>query len=165
LSLEDNDADETTSPIEKAIPRGKYLRDIRVLEQFIVPFIDKALALSPEELQKITKSEKEFTFLHSIASYTRDPTIIRDQIIAVLLAGRDTTAATLSWCLHELGHYPAVYKKLRDEVLSVVGKDREPTYEDLKEMKYLNATLNETLRLYPAVPVSHFQPTRLSTIL
>jgi len=142
------------SPIEKFVPRGKYLRGIKVLEEFIVPFIDKALALSDDKLQKITKSEKSFTFLHSIASYTRDPHVIRDQIIAVLLAGRDTTAATLSWCFHELGHYPAVYAKLREEVLRVVGQHREPSYDDLKNLKYLNWTLNETLRLYPAVPVS-----------
>jgi cytochrome P450 len=92
-----------------------------------------------------------------LASYTRDPKVIRDQLIAVLLAGRDTTAATLSWCFHELRKYPEVYDKLRAEVVEIVGTDREPTYEDLKNMKYLNNTLNETLRLYPAVPVSSSQ--------
>jgi cytochrome P450 len=70
----------------------------------------------------------------------------------VLLAGRDTTAATLSWCFYELSHYPAVYTKLRNQVLNVVGPTREPTYDDLKNMKYLQNTLNETLRLYPAIP-------------
>lgn len=78
--------------------------------------------------------------------------MIRDQIVAVLLAGRDTTAATLSWAFHELAHHPEVYYKLRSEILSVLGIDRAPTYEDLKNMKYLSHTLNETLRLYPAVP-------------
>jgi cytochrome P450 len=135
------------------VPRGKYRRGIKVLEEFIVPFIDKALSLSDAELQKISKSEKSFTFLHSLASYTRDPKVIRDQIVAVLLAGRDTTAATLSWCIHELSAYPEIYAKLRKEVLEVVGEERAPTYEDLKNMKYLTHTLNETLRLYPAVPV------------
>jgi len=93
-----------------------------------------------------------FTFLHALAKFTRDPKVIRDQIIAVLLAGRDTTAATLSWTMYELSNYPATYAKLREEVLSVVGPDREPTYEDLKNLKYLTHVLNETLRLYPAVP-------------
>jgi cytochrome P450 len=123
------------------------------MEDFIVPFIDKALSLPDDELQKLSKSDKDFTFLHALASYTRDPTVIRDQIVAVLLAGRDTTAATLSWCLHELSHYPTIYAKLRNEVLSVVGTEKMPTYDDLKNMKYLTHTLNETLRLYPAVPV------------
>lgn len=37
-----------------------------------------------------------------------------------------------------------------------VGTDREPTYEGLKNIKHLNDTLIETLRLHPAVPVSFF---------
>jgi hypothetical protein len=135
-----------------------------VLEEFIVPFIDKALTLSNEELQKISKSEKSFTFLHALAGYTRDPQVIRDQIVAVLLAGRDTTAATLSWCFHELSHYPEIYARLREEVLAVVGSDRAPTYDDLKNMKYLAHTLNETLRLYPAVPVSTISPIFIITV-
>ena len=72
--------------------------------------------------------------------------------MAVLIAGRDTTAATLSWTVYELAHYPAVYARLRNEVLATVGARRGPTYEDLKSMTYLTHTLNETLRLYPAVP-------------
>lgn len=139
-------------PIEPLIPRRKYNRGIKVLEEFIVPFIHKALSLDPAELEKISKSERSFTFLHALAAYTRDPKVIRDQIIAVLLAGRDTTAATLSWTFHELAHHPGVYSKLRQEILSIVGTDRAPSYDDLKSMKYLSHTLNETLRLYPAVP-------------
>jgi cytochrome P450 len=134
------------------VPHGRYNRGIKVLEDFIVPFIDRTLALSDYELDQVSQSEKSFTFLHALASYTRDPRVIRDQLISVLLAGRDTTAATLSWTLYELSHYPAIYAKLRSEILSVVGPTRQPTYEDLKAMKYLSHTLNETLRLYPAVP-------------
>jgi cytochrome P450 len=141
-------------PLEKLIPRGKYNRGIRTMEEFITPFINKALSLGDDELAKINKSELSFTFLHALAHFTRDPKIIRDQIIAVLLAGRDTTAATLSWMFHELTQAPGIYSKLREEVLRVVGADRVPTYDDLKSLKYLNNCLNETLRLYPAVPVS-----------
>jgi cytochrome P450 len=72
--------------------------------------------------------------------------------MAVLIAGRDTTAATLSWTIYELSNYPAVVKRLRNEILSTVGARRTPTYEDLKAMTYLTHTINETLRLYPAVP-------------
>lgn len=141
-------------PIEKLIPRGKYNRGIRIMEEFITPFIDRALSLNDDELAKINKSEKSFTFLHALAHFTRDPKVIRDQIIAVLLAGRDTTAATLSWMFHELTRAPEVYAKMREEVIRVVGDEKAPTYDDLKNLKYLNNCLNETLRLYPAVPVS-----------
>lgn len=118
----------------------------------MAPYIQQALDLPPEELEKLSKSDKNCTFLHQIVRYSRNPKVLRDQIMAILLAGRDTTSATLSWCIYELTHYPAVYAKLRNEVLAVVGEGRAPSYDDLKNMPYLTHTLNETLRLYPAVP-------------
>ena len=116
------------------------------------PYIEQALALPAKDLEQLSKSDKSFTFLHNIARFTRDRQVIRDQIMAVLLAGRDTTAATLSWTIYELSNYPDILKKLRNEILDTVGPTRTPTYADLKDMKYLTHTLNETLRLYPAVP-------------
>lgn len=116
------------------------------------PYIEQTLALPPDELEKLSKNDKEFTFLHNIARHSRNPKVIRDQIMAILLAGRDTTAATLSWTIYELARYPAIYARLRNEILSTVGESKAPTYEDLKSMTFLTHTLNETLRLYPAVP-------------
>lgn len=116
------------------------------------PFIAATLKLSAEELETLSKSDKDFTFLHHIALVSKDPKVIRDQIMAVLLAGRDTTASTLSWTLYELCRYPETWAKLRAHVLDVVGPSRTPTYEDLKSMRYLNHAIDETLRLYPAVP-------------
>ncbi|KAL0935819.1 cytochrome p450 alkane hydroxylase [Colletotrichum truncatum] len=139
-------------PLRTVLPDGKYKRGIKVIEEFIRPFIQNVLAITPSDLENLSKSDKEFTFLHNIARFTRDPKVIRDQLVAILLAGRDTTAATLSWTLYELAHYPEIYSKLRNEVLATVGVTRAPTYEDLKSMKYLTYCLQETLRLYPAVP-------------
>lgn len=141
------------APFRHLIPKYRYNRGIRILERFVEPFIQRTLALPPSELEDLSaKSSSDFTFLHSLARRTRDAKVIRDQLMAVLLAGRDTTAATLSWTIYELSHYPRVYHKLRNEILAVVGPSRAPTYENLKSLTYLTHTLNETLRLYPAVP-------------
>ncbi|KAK6825109.1 cytochrome P450 [Apiospora arundinis] len=139
-------------PFDGLIDRKGYYSGIKTLESFIMPFVEKTLTLSAEELEEIGKSDQHFTFLHGLANFTRDPKVIRDQIMAVLLAGRDTTAGTLSWAFYELAAYPEKWARLREEVLSTVGSHKAPTYDDLKNMRYLRYTLNETLRLYPAVP-------------
>ncbi|KAL2401007.1 Cytochrome P450 monooxygenase pvhE [Exophiala dermatitidis] len=83
----------------------------------------------------------------------RDRKVVRDQLVALLLAGRDTTASTLSWLFLELAKNPQVVETLRAEIFEFLGKDgRPPTYQEIKDMKYLTYTINETLRLYPVVP-------------
>jgi hypothetical protein len=68
-------------PLEKIVPRYWYLKSIKVVDDFIAPFIERALALGNDELDKLTTSVESFTFLHALASYTRDPKVIRDQLM------------------------------------------------------------------------------------
>lgn len=63
----------------------------------------------------------------------------------------------------ELAAYPEKWARLREEVLSTVGSHKAPTYDDLKNMRYLRYTLNETLRLYPAVPYNVRTALQVST--
>lgn len=134
------------------ISRKTFYAGLKVIDTFINSYVDRALMLSPEELSSKTKSDAGYTFLHELANFTRDRKVLRDQIVAVLLAGRDTTASTLSWIIYELGRHPEVVARLREEILSTVGAERPPTYADLKGMKYLQNIMNEALRLYPSVP-------------
>ncbi|ETR98907.1 cytochrome P450 alkane hydroxylase [Trichoderma reesei RUT C-30] len=152
------------NPIAPLIPKGNYHRAIRRIEEFIEPAIARALAIPPAQLEELSKSDLEFSFLHSIARYTRDPKAIRDQIMSVLLAGRDTTAATLSWAMYELSHYPEIWAKLRSEVLAALGNHGTPTYETLKDLKYVRNILSETLRLHPAAPLNMRQALETTTI-
>jgi cytochrome P450 len=124
---------------------------LKEMDKFIEPYITQALSLSQSELE--AKLEKSDTFIHALARFTRDRKVIRDQLVAVLLAGRDTTASTLSWVFLELGRNPQVVAKLREEIKRQVGDcNKKPTYHDIKDMKYITYIINETLRLYPVVP-------------
>jgi hypothetical protein len=50
-----------------------------------------------------------------------------------------------------LAENPHILKRLREEIHEKVGETRRPTFEDMKDMKYLRAVINETIRLYPPV--------------
>ncbi|KAF9445128.1 cytochrome P450 [Macrolepiota fuliginosa MF-IS2] len=80
---------------------------------------------------------------------------LRDTLLAytaatVLEAGSDTTASTMQSFLLFMISHPAVVKKIRDEIDSVVGSDRMPTFTDEFKLPYLVACIKETLRRRPA---------------
>ncbi|GMF43713.1 unnamed protein product [Phytophthora fragariaefolia] len=84
-------------------------------------------------------------------------TEVRDISLAGLEGGRNTTADAMRWLFHALSHHPHVQKKLRAEIVAKLPKFREsesfvPSHEDIQELPYLEATILELLRLYPAVP-------------
>ena len=66
----------------------------------------------------------------------------------ILVAGYDTTGSTLAFALYEMSKNPHVQEKLREEVDDLVkdDPDREITYEDLKDLKYVEQVLHEALR-------------------
>lgn len=134
-------------PLNPLVPRKTFFKGIKVIDEFVNPYIDRTLRLSPEELSTKTKTEEGYTFLHALAGFTRDRKVLRDQLVAVLLAGRDTTASTLSWTFYELARHPEVVQKLRAEILETVGLERAPTYDDLKNMKYLQVCHNFTSKV------------------
>jgi len=141
-------------PLNWLIPRKRmgFYDAIKTINEFVDFYIDQALALSPKELDEKSNHDQGYTFLHAIAGYTRDRETLRDQLVSVLLAGRDTTACTLTWAIYHLSMEPTIVAKLRQEIIDTVGLTDTPTYEHLKNMKYLQHILNETLRLYPVVP-------------
>lgn len=81
---------------------------------------------------------------------------LRDIILNFMVAGRDTTAGTLSWFLYMLCEHPDVQEKVASDSPKKI-RIREfaaiLTEEALQKMPYLHAALTETLRLYPAVPL------------
>lgn len=77
---------------------------------------------------------------------------IRDQVVSLIAAGYETTAAHATWTIYVLLSHPEVLANVRAE-LDVLG-DGPITHEALAGMRYLDATLNESLRLYGPAPIS-----------
>jgi len=113
--------------------------------------VEKAMRSQADyESEKEKGLSNRYVFLHELCSQTTDKIKIRAELLNILLAGRDSTAALLSNVWFELSKRPAIWSRLRSEVDAL---DNElPTFEMLKEMKYLRAVFNESLRLYPIVP-------------
>ncbi|MGD2046646.1 MAG: cytochrome P450 [Gemmatimonadota bacterium] len=73
---------------------------------------------------------------------------IRDELRTLLMAGHETTAITLAWALYAVHRHPSVKSRLLAEV-DALGSDPAP--EELARLPYLNAVIDETLRLFPVV--------------
>lgn len=77
--------------------------------------------------------------------------LISSNMITFLIAGHETTSGLLSFAFLNLLKNPESYFKAQQEVDRVVGRGRMKA-EHLKELKYINAVLRETLRLTPTAP-------------
>ncbi len=70
------------------------------------------------------------------------------QTLSLLFAGHETTANALSWAWLLLSQNPDIRQKLQAELDSVLA-GRPPTFADLPKLKYTEAVVKETLRIYP----------------
>ncbi len=76
--------------------------------------------------------------------------MVRDELVVMILAGHETSAAALSWALVELARHPRVMAKVRDELDRELA-GRSPSAEDLPQLPYLGQVVKEVLRLYPSL--------------
>ncbi|KAL3000768.1 hypothetical protein AAZX31_09G231700 [Glycine max] len=146
-------------PIWKDIsPR---LRKVNAALKFINDTLDDLIAIckkmvDEEELQfhEEYMNEKDPSILHFLLASGDDVSSkqLRDDLMTMLIAGHETSAAVLTWTFYLLSKEPRVVSKLQEEVDSVLG-DRYPTIEDMKKLKYTTRVINESLRLYPQPPV------------
>ncbi|XP_054818090.1 cytochrome P450 CYP82D47-like [Prosopis cineraria] len=81
-------------------------------------------------------------------------TIIKATSLALILGATDTTTATLTWAVSLLLNNRQVLKKAVHELDTQVGRQRLVVESDLKNLPYLQSILKETMRLYPAAPLS-----------
>lgn len=88
--------------------------------------------------------------------------MIRSELLNVLLAGRDTTASLLTNVFFIISQRADIWEKLQADVQQLNGA--LPTFEQLKDLKYLKAVLNESLRCHPIVPINSRQALEDTTL-
>lgn len=139
------------------IDSPEFRRSCKVVHGFAKYYVERALEMDDETLEK--KSQSGYTFLYELAKNTKNPKVLQDQLLNIMVAGRDTTAGLLSFTMFELSQNPRVWNRLREEVYAQFGQGTPEdvasiSFEGLKKCEYLKWILNEILRLYPSVPVN-----------
>lgn len=134
----------------------EYRRCTKVCHQFVDKYVSRALERAEQNNnEKGVSSDNRYIFLDQLTKETRDPVLMRDQALNILLAGRDTTAGLLSFTISLLLRHRQVWYKLREAVLTDFGYTTDSiSFQTLKRCEYLKHVINETLRLYPIVPIN-----------
>ncbi|XP_074541000.1 cholesterol 24-hydroxylase-like isoform X2 [Halichoeres trimaculatus] len=81
-----------------------------------------------------------------------DEEFMLDNFVTFFIAGQETTANQLAFCIMELGRHPEILQKVKKEVDEVIGMKQDISYDDLGKLVYLSQVLKETLRIYPTAP-------------
>ena len=81
-----------------------------------------------------------------------DGTALRNEAAVIFMAGHETTANSLAWAWYLLSQAPEVEERLHAELAQVLD-GRPPTLDDVPELSYTRAVFEETIRLYPPVPL------------
>lgn len=135
---------------------------LQVVDTFVYKLIRNKTDQMHYSQEEHTSMKKEDILSRFLQVTETDPKYLRDIILNFVIAGKDTTAATLSWFIYMLCKHPALQEKVAQEVKEATGvKDITDfskladciSEESLEKMHYLHAAITETLRLYPAVPV------------
>jgi cytochrome P450 len=81
-----------------------------------------------------------------------DMSALRNEAATIFMAGHEGTTATLTWAFYLLSNAPWVEEALLHEIKTVVG-NRRPSMTDVSNLKSCRAVIEETLRLFPSIPV------------
>lgn len=126
--------------------RGSFERSVSTLQREVRRIVDERRRESDEadDLLSllITATDEDG------AAMSTDQLV--DETMSLLIAGYDTTASGLQWCLHLLAEHPEHLGRLREECDAVL-RGRMPRPEDLRRLGYARWVMQEALRLYPPI--------------
>ncbi|KAH6758905.1 hypothetical protein C2S51_019140 [Perilla frutescens var. frutescens] len=130
---------------------------MRILQRKMDSFLQGLIDEHRENVDDNDAARK--TMIHSILALQQaepedySDEIIKGIILILLMAGTDTTAVTMEWAISLLLNHPEVLSKAKSELDHYVGRGRLVDEPDISNLTYLQGIVNETLRLYPAVPL------------
>ena len=145
-------------PLRWLVPRQRACTDaMAIINATLDGLVDKCKALVVEkgaEFGDEFLSESDPSILHFLLASGEEISSkqLRDDLMTLLIAGHETTAAVLTWTLYCLTAHPDVAARVQAEVDAVLG-DATPTLETIGRLAFTTRVINESMRLYPQPPV------------
>jgi cytochrome P450 len=139
-------ANPLTPPLFIPTPANRAFKQaVGVLDDIIYGIINqrRAQATAPHDLLTMLLNVRD-----SDTGKPMSDRQIRDEVITIFTAGHETTANVLTWTLYLLARHPAVLAKLRTELHDRL-QGKIPDAEDLQQLAYTRAVLNEAMRIRP----------------
>ena len=75
---------------------------------------------------------------------------IRDEIVTMIIAGHETVAVGLTWCLYLLAREPEMQREVAAQTIEVLG-EKDLSVEHYTDLEFLQHVFSESLRLYPPI--------------
>lgn len=127
-------------------PHKGFRKSLRRVFTFIDGHIQTAMEMHQLSLKKESRRPEDDlgerrVFLHELCKMTDDRQLIRDEVLAIFIAGVDTTAALLTNLFFVLAKRPDVWQKLREEAQLL--KREPPTINQTRALKYHESCILE----------------------
>lgn len=145
----DLEADDAAALYIPTIDRTERDEAVSTMRGIVGRLVSERLAVGPvgdDLLDRLIA----FSLQHHDAGEQRDRIV--DNAMSFLIAGHETTASTVSWALYLLTRHPDAMSRATAEADALLAKGRRPL-DWVDEAPFIAACIEETLRLYPIVPI------------
>jgi cytochrome P450 len=127
--------------------RARYQEHIRTIDETV-------LAVTERAQREVGGEATLLTLLRDMVDTESGERMsqkeLRDETVAIFLAGYETTSVSMAWALHSLTQQPHLMQRLRAEVEHAVGT-RVPGFGDLTSLAWCRYVAQEAMRLYPPI--------------
>ncbi|GIK56700.1 MAG: cytochrome P450 [Chloroflexi bacterium] len=136
------------------LPRPGYKKVLQAMDDYLYGLIARRrLEIERLEIERLQDAPSP-DLLTALIQAGLDDGLIRDQLLTMLIAGHDTSTASLTWTLYLLAQHPEQMATAVAEVDSVCGDD-DPAEAHLQRLEFLDMAFKEALRLYPPIHVGN----------
>ncbi|KAK0656480.1 cytochrome P450 [Cercophora newfieldiana] len=143
----------STNSLLQTSPEGsQFLSDFDRHYQALEPFSLRRAINKGAKDSSVAAPERSYIFLDELLKLNVPEEYVIDQILSIIIAGRDTTAIATAAVFYYLARDPESVRRIREEIAQL-GVDN-PSWEELRGMRFLNNVVRESLWLFPPIPLN-----------